>query len=94
MLISFVAIWTDLSRDLTPEDLKVIEGTSTSWINHDQGTATILVAALDPLLAKAGDQVFLSDSQFVDVVDSAKNPDIAERLWQLSKNLTVDHAKL
>ncbi len=88
------AIWTDLSRNLTPEDLKVIEGTTTSWYTIDQGIATILVAALDPKLANAKTEVFLSDCKFEDVADSAKNPEIAERLWRLSESLTKSNARI
>ncbi len=82
------AIWTDLSRNLTPEDLKIIEGTATSWYDLDQGIATILVAPLDPKLSNASTEVFLSDCKFEDVAASAKNPQIAERLWKLSESLT------
>lgn len=89
MLTHLLAIWTDLSRNLTPDDLKIIEGTSTSWINPDQGTASILVAALDPKLSGDHDQVFLNDCQFTDVADTAKDPGIAERLWNLSEQLTT-----
>jgi hypothetical protein len=88
------AIWTDLSRNLTPEDLKIIEGTSTSWLSLDQGIATILVAALDPKLAEANTEVLLSDCKFEEVSDTAKDPSIAERLWKLSESLTKSSAKI
>jgi hypothetical protein len=45
-----VAIWTGLSRDLDPDGEEAIRKTSTFWKNHDQGAATVLVAALDPAL--------------------------------------------
>ena len=83
-----------MSRNLTPEDLKIIEGTSTSWITQDQGIATILVAALDPKIADADDKVLLSDCRFTEVADTAKDPQIAERLWNLGENLTGESAKL
>lgn len=89
-----IAIWTDLSRNLTPEDLKIIEGTATSWYDLDQGIATILVAALDPKLSDANAEVFLSDCKFEDVADSAKNRQIAERLWKLSETLTGTVARI
>jgi hypothetical protein len=79
---------------LTPEDLKIIEGTATSWYDLDQGIATILVAALDPKLSDANTEVFLSECKFEDVADSAKNPQIAERLWKLSESLTRTNAKI
>lgn len=82
------SIWTDFSRNLSPEDFKVVEGTSTFWKNQDQGTATILVAALDPALAEADERPLLSDCQLEDVSDYAKDPEIAEKLWKLSKQLT------
>ena len=88
------AIWTDLSRNLTPEDLKIIEGTATSWYTLDQGIAAILVAALDPKLANAKTEVFLSDCRFEDVAETAKNSEIAERLWKLSETLTKSNAKI
>ena len=89
-----LAIWTDLSRNLTPEDLKIIEGTSTSWVSLDQGIATILVAALDPKLAAARTEILLSDCKFEEVSDTAKNPLIAEKLWKLSETLTGSSAKI
>ena len=92
-----VAINTDLSRNLTPGDWAFIEGTAKNgvWKTHDQGIATLLVAALDPKLATVQDKVFLSDCQFEDVKDYAKDPDIAERLWQLSQSLVGgDQARL
>lgn len=92
-LIVHIAIWTDLSRNLSPGDLKVIEGTSTFWKNQDQGVATTVVAAFDPKLTEA-EYVMLSDCQLEDVATYAKDPSIAERLWQLSERLTGEHAKL
>lgn len=46
----YVAIWTGLSRDLDPDGEAAIRKTSPFWKNHDQGAATVLVAALDPAL--------------------------------------------
>ncbi|KAK6384204.1 hypothetical protein LTR65_009776 [Meristemomyces frigidus] len=88
------SIWTDLSRNLSPDDLKVVEGTSGFWKDQDQGVATILVAALDPALSDTDGRVLLSDCQLVDVAASAKSPAIAEQLWQLSEKLTGEHSKL
>lgn len=86
------AIWTELSRNLVPEDLKVIEGTSTFWKDQDQGIATILVAALDPQLSSVNDKVFLSDCQMMDVKDHAKNPNLVAKLWNLSEKLIGESA--
>lgn len=72
----------------------MIEGTSTFWKDQDQGIASILVAALDPGLAEAGDRVLLSDCQLEDVSEYAIGPANAERLWQLSETLTGEHARL
>ncbi|KAK5118699.1 hypothetical protein LTR85_007905 [Meristemomyces frigidus] len=88
------SIWTELSRNLSPDDLKVIEGTSTFWKDQDQGVATMLVAALDPKLTQTSNKVFLSDCQVDDVADHAKDPAIAERLWQLSEKLTGEDSQL
>lgn len=92
-----LAINTDLSRNLTPEDWAFIEGTAKNgvWKTHDQGIATTLVAALDPALAGPQDNIFLSDCQFEDLKDHAKDVEIAERLWQLSESLVGgDQARL
>ncbi|GAB7354613.1 hypothetical protein MBLNU459_g5051t1 [Dothideomycetes sp. NU459] len=45
------SIHTDLSRNLSPKDAATIEKTGAHWINHDQGTSAIMVAALDPALS-------------------------------------------
>ena len=45
-----LAIWTGLSRDLDADGEAAIRKTSPFWKNHDQGAATVLVAALDPAL--------------------------------------------
>jgi hypothetical protein len=45
-----IAIWTGLSRDLDADGEAAIRATSPFWKNHDQGSSTTLVAALDPAL--------------------------------------------
>jgi NAD(P)-dependent dehydrogenase (short-subunit alcohol dehydrogenase family) len=45
------AIWTGLVRNLDAEGEAAIRRTSPFWKNHDQGAATVLVAALDPALS-------------------------------------------
>ncbi|TKA76339.1 hypothetical protein B0A55_03745 [Friedmanniomyces simplex] len=87
------SIWTDLSRNLSEEDLKIIEGTSTFWKDQDQGCATTIAAAFDPDLCGAK-QAFLSDCHLEDVAEYAKDSVIAEKLWQLSEELTGESAKL
>ncbi|KAK0275395.1 hypothetical protein LTR35_011097 [Friedmanniomyces endolithicus] len=46
------SIWTDLSRNLSDDDRKIIEGTSTFWKNQDQGCAPTLAAAFDPDISR------------------------------------------
>ncbi|KAK0249719.1 hypothetical protein B0A54_03429 [Friedmanniomyces endolithicus] len=87
------SIWTDLSRNLSDDDRKIIEGTSTFWKNQDQGCATTLAAAFDPDLCDAK-EAYLSDCHLVDVAGYAKDQAIAERLWQLSEKLTEGKANL
>ncbi|KAK1809510.1 hypothetical protein LTR12_016134 [Friedmanniomyces endolithicus] len=87
------SIWTDLSRNLSDDDRKIIEGTSTFWKNQDQGCATTLAAAFDPDLCDAKGP-FLSDCHLHDVAEYAKDQVIAERLWQLSEKLTEGKANL
>lgn len=91
------AIWTDLSRNLSPEDLAFIKSTpADGWITQDQGTSTILVAALDPKLADADgvDHAFLSDCQVSSVESFANDKEQAERLWRLSETLTGGNPRL
>jgi hypothetical protein len=45
-----LAIWTGLSRDLDSDGEAAIRATSPFWKDHDQGSATSLVAAFDPAL--------------------------------------------
>lgn len=86
--MSSSAIKTDLSRNLSSEDVKVIDSAE-GWINHDQGTATILVGALDPKLADADmARVYLSDCQLADSAEHAGGIETAEWLWSLSEQLT------
>lgn len=74
----------------------MIEGTATDWVTQDQGTSTILVAALDAQLARADgvSQVFMADCQLSSVEKFANDAGIAERLWQLSERLVGESSKL
>lgn len=47
---NMAAIWTGLPRDLDADGREAIRNTSPFWKNLDQGSATVLVAALDPAL--------------------------------------------
>lgn len=87
-------IWTGLSRSLDQKDHDFIKTFPGEWKTHDQGVSTILVAALDPKLAAQTNKVYLSDCQLEDVSEYAKNADVAEKLWQLSENLTGIESKL
>jgi hypothetical protein len=49
---TILGIWTDLSRNLDEEGMERIKKTSKFWKNHDQGSATSLVAAFDPALQR------------------------------------------
>ncbi|KAF4548217.1 Short chain dehydrogenase-like protein 10 [Elsinoe fawcettii] len=84
------SIITELGREMTAEDWKVIESTSTNWVSLDQGTSTILVAALDPALDTNRDGVYLADCQLSEASKHAVDPDAAKKLWDLSEALTTE----
>ncbi|KAF2219155.1 short chain dehydrogenase/ reductase-like protein, partial [Elsinoe ampelina] len=81
------SIITELGREMTPEDWKVIESTSTNWVSLDQGTSTILVAALDPALDSSKDGVYFADCQVAEAAKHAVDPEAARKLWDLSEKL-------
>ncbi|KAH7092336.1 hypothetical protein FB567DRAFT_236240 [Paraphoma chrysanthemicola] len=87
------SIWTGLSRGLNADGEAAIRNTSTFWKNHDQGAATVLVAALDPALDEPT-SVLLHDCQLSEAAPYATNPDMAERLWTLSEKLVGIEFKL
>jgi len=87
-------IWTDLSRSLDEKDYAFIKNLDEEWKTHDQGIATMMVAAFDPKLSDQREQVFMSDCQFEDIEEFAKDAEVAERLWQLSAKLTGIEARL
>jgi len=58
------------------------------WITLDQGTSTILVAALDPALGKPQKGVYMSQCQIADAAPYTHDLDVANRLWELSEKLT------
>ncbi|KAI5272527.1 metallopeptidase MepB [Aureobasidium subglaciale] len=83
------AIQTDLSRSLSSEDAKFLEKiVDGNWITLDQGTSTILVAALDPALSKSQRSVYMSNCQFAEAAPYTHDLAIAKRLWDLSEKLT------
>lgn len=81
------SIWTDLSRDLDEEHQDLISKTGSFWKTLDQGSATTLVAALDPKLGEDTGVIYLSDCQVVEPAAHAKDPTTAERLWKLSEEI-------
>jgi hypothetical protein len=86
---SIPAIQTDLSRSLSPEDKQLIESiVDGKWISLDQGTSTILIAALDPALCEPQESVYLSKGRIADAASYTHDSEIAERLWKLSEELT------
>ncbi|EXJ58781.1 hypothetical protein A1O7_06211 [Cladophialophora yegresii CBS 114405] len=80
------SIWTDLSRNLDEKHLAMIEKTSTFWKDLDQGSATSLVAALDPKLSDPK-VIYLSDCHLAEPAEWAKDVKAAERLWKLSEEI-------
>lgn len=81
------SIWTDLSRNLDEKHAAMIAKTGGFWKNLDQGSATTLVAALDPKLADAPDVIYLSDCQIAQAAAHASDEEAAERLWTLTEEL-------
>jgi len=53
----------------------------------------MIVAAFNPDLSDVK-EAFLSECRIEDVPQYAKDPALAERLWQLSESLTSESAKL
>ncbi|KAL2415813.1 Short-chain dehydrogenase TIC 32, chloroplastic [Exophiala dermatitidis] len=83
------SIWTDLSRNLDETYTNFISKTGGFWKDLDQGSATTLVAALDPQLGRdeSKDVVYLSDCQVAEPAAHASDWDAAERLWRLSEDI-------
>ncbi|KAL2432263.1 hypothetical protein ABEF95_005126 [Exophiala dermatitidis] len=83
------SIWTDLSRNLDATYTDFISKTGGFWKDLDQGSATMLVAALDPRLGsdKSKDVVYLSDCQVAEPAAHASDWNAAERLWRLSEGI-------
>ncbi|PNS21009.1 hypothetical protein CAC42_3346 [Sphaceloma murrayae] len=88
------SIETDLSRELDQGQRAMIKATSKNWVTLDQGTATILVAALDPALDEKKGSIYLSDCQLSDAAGHSIDPGAAKRLWELSEKLSGLDGKL
>ncbi|CRG90487.1 putative oxidoreductase C736,13 [Talaromyces islandicus] len=83
------SIWTNLNRSLDEEGNRILAKTGTYWKSEDEGAATMLVAAFDPLLndlPESGD-FYLNDCQFAQPAPWAKDTDAAEKLYTLSEEL-------
>ncbi|PSN59450.1 NAD(P)-binding protein [Corynespora cassiicola Philippines] len=87
------SIWTGLSRDLDADGEEAIRKTSPFWKDHDQGAATTLVAALDPVLNEPKG-ILLHDCQIVEAAPHAKDAELAGKLWELSEKLVRRSFKL
>ncbi|KAK7888290.1 hypothetical protein LTR67_009168 [Exophiala xenobiotica] len=81
------SIWTDLSRNLDEEYTDLVSKTGSFWKSLDQGSATTLVAALDPKLSEDKSVIYLSDCQVAEPAAHARDPIAAERLWKLSEEI-------
>ncbi|KIX02561.1 uncharacterized protein Z518_08502 [Rhinocladiella mackenziei CBS 650.93] len=81
------SIWTDLSRNLDEKYTKLISKTGGFWKSLDQGSATTLVAALDPKLSEDDRVIYLSDCQVAQSAGHASDEKAAERLWKLSEDI-------
>ncbi|KAF1918294.1 hypothetical protein BDU57DRAFT_446811 [Ampelomyces quisqualis] len=88
-----VAIWTGLSRNLDEEGEAAIRKTSTFWKNRNQGAATVIVAALDPVLDESKG-VLLHDCQMCDAAPHATDAKMVEKLWSLSEKLVKSECSL
>ena len=60
--------------------------------NTDQGSSTVMVAALDPKLSPE-DGIFLEDCQISTAPEWATSKEKAEKLWKLSEEIVNDKLK-
>ncbi|KAL5119631.1 hypothetical protein ACEQ8H_002477 [Pleosporales sp. CAS-2024a] len=88
------SISTGLSRNLDAQGDAAIRNMIDFWKNHDQGAATVLVAALDPALDDSSKGIMLSDCQIYEPAPWATDSATAERLWILSETLVKRDFKL
>ncbi|RYP43702.1 hypothetical protein DL768_009763 [Monosporascus sp. mg162] len=80
------SVTTHLGRQHDEETANAISKVSDYWMTVDEGAATSLVAALDPKLSDCRG-LYMSNCQFSDAADFAKDYEIATRLWHLSEEL-------
>lgn len=66
--------------------MQVISTTGGFWKSLDQGSATMMVAALDPMLGE-GQGWYLSDCQVEMPAAHAAEIEVAERLWSVAEGL-------
>jgi hypothetical protein len=83
---TFIAVKTDLWRQM-PADVRNSLFGMLPMKSQSQGTATPLVAALDPKLAYSNG-AYLDDCQVQDVAPWASDAGKAQKLWYLSEKLT------
>ncbi|GAM89977.1 hypothetical protein ANO11243_080170 [Dothideomycetidae sp. 11243] len=76
---------------LMPGKRKALDiGARGKWITPDQGTATILVAALDPALDGTHiENIYLDACQFKQAASHARDERLARRLWELNCRLDL-----
>jgi NAD(P)-dependent dehydrogenase (short-subunit alcohol dehydrogenase family) len=79
-------IMTGLSRDLDETMIQAMKAAVKFWKDLDQGSATMLVAALDPAL-NATDKTYLEDCQLAEPAPHATGMDKATRLWALAEDM-------
>lgn len=90
------SIWTDLSRNLDEKYTRLISKTGGFWKDLDQGSATTLVAALDPKLGEKEYEgvIYLSDCQVAEAAAHASDANAAERLWRASEEIVGEKFNL
>ncbi|KAF3769909.1 NAD(P)-binding protein [Cryphonectria parasitica EP155] len=87
-------IRSNLGGELSPEFKKEIKTwPARRFKTLDQGCATTLVAAFDPELSGT-QHVYLQDCQVARPARWADDPDMAERLWQLSEQMVNESSTL
>ncbi|KAI0164604.1 hypothetical protein GGR57DRAFT_449884, partial [Xylariaceae sp. FL1272] len=80
------AVISHLGREHEPDVAASIAQTAKYWKTSDEGASTTLVACLDPMLDDR-QGLYLADCQFFPCADFARDPNTAQRLWQLSEKL-------
>ncbi|KAL1838377.1 hypothetical protein VTJ49DRAFT_2718 [Mycothermus thermophilus] len=86
-------IQTDLSRDQNDELTAQFYKVAPYWKTPDEGSATTLVAALDPALDDAKG-LYLVDCQLAEPAPHTRDSISADRLWKLSEDLVGEKFSL